>query len=184
MDILNIKKTLSDSVITTLIDQFNISLTKIFEDIEKQYEIPKSELTERYLLTNTNEIIIEPKSKKTKITDKEFCCLARKQDGGQCTRRRKEGEEYCGKHTVQRKYGRIDDNEVICTTETTHIPENEIATWEIKFGEKVYNKDINNIVYDRDKIIGKLSKDGSLILIDENCKKIGKILKDGTEIKL
>lgn len=180
MDILNLKPIISDKTNELI----NSILFKVFEDIEKQYEIPKSELEERYLIGVIPEpIIAESKLKKSKPIEKEFCCLARKQDGGQCTRRRKDGEEYCGKHAVQRKYGRIDDNEVICTTETTHIPEDKVATWEIKFGDKTYLRDINSIVYENDRIIGKLAKDGSLILIDSDCKKIGKILKDGSIIK-
>jgi len=178
MDILNLKPIISDKSNELI----NIILSRVFEDIEKQYEIPKNELEERYLIGNPIEIISEPKTKKSKPIEKELCCLARKQDGGQCTRRRKDNEEYCGKHAIQRKYGRVDDNEVICTTETTHIPEDKVATWEIKFGDKTYLRDINSVVYDKDKIIGKLAKDGSLILIEGDCKKIGKILKDGTKV--
>jgi len=186
MDILNLKPIISDKT-NELVNQV---LSKIFEDIEKQYEIPKNELEERYLIGTISDLIIsDSKSKKSKSIEtlnsksKEFCCKARKQDGGQCTRRRKDSEDYCGKHAVQRKYGRIDDNEVICTTETTHIPEDKVATWEICFGDKTYLRDINSVVYDRDKIIGKLAKDGSLILIDSDCKIIGKMLKDGSIIK-
>lgn len=183
MDILDLKKWITDGITIGIIDQFNYALTKVFEDIEKQYEIPKSELEERYLIGSLNEMFLEPKPKKTKIIDLDTCCLARKQDGGQCTRRRKDGQDYCGKHVVQRKYGRIDDNEIVSTTETTHISEDKVATWEEKFGEKTFHRDINNIVYDKEKIIGKIGKDGCLILVDENCKKIGKMLKDGTIIK-
>jgi hypothetical protein len=181
MDILNLKDLMTDSIIS----QFNTSLSKIFEDIEKQYDIPKNELEERYLIGTISEpILSETKLKKSKPIEKQFCCLARKQDGGQCTRRRKEGDEYCGKHAIQRKYGRIDDNEVICTTETTHIPEDKVATWEIRFGEKTFLRDINGVVYDNDKIIGKLAKDETIILIDNECKKIGKMNKDGSITKV
>lgn len=177
MDILNLKKTITDSTVS----QFNSILQKIFEDIEKQYEIPKKELEERYLIGSISDTISEIKPKKTKSIEKDLCCLARKQDGGQCTRRRKDGEDYCGKHTLQRKYGRIDDNEVICTTETTHIPEDKVATWEVKFGDKVYLRDMNNIVYDKDRIIGRIGKDGCLNLVDDKCNVIGKMNKDGTQ---
>jgi hypothetical protein len=182
MDILDLKKIVTDGLSVSIIDNFNTTLIKIFEDIEKQYEIPKKDLEERYLIGTINET--ETKTKKPKTLDIETCCLARKQDGGQCTRRRKDGQDYCGKHLVQRKYGRIDDNEIICTTETTHISEDKVATWEEKFGDKIFHRDINNIVYDREKIIGKIGKDGTLILVDENCKKIGKMLKDGTIVKI
>jgi hypothetical protein len=179
MDILNLKPIITDSTIS----QFNSILQKIFDDIQTQYDIPKKELEERYLIGNISEIIIEPKLKKSSKIDKDQCCLARKQDGGQCTRRRKDGEDYCGKHLVQRKYGRIDDNEVICTTETTHIPEDKVATWEVKFGDKIYLRDMNNIVYDNDRIIGRIGKDNSLYLVDDDCNIISKIDKNGKVCK-
>ena len=35
-------------------------------------------------------------------------CLARKQDGLQCTRNKKPNCDYCGKHIINRKFGNID----------------------------------------------------------------------------
>ena len=37
-------------------------------------------------------------------------CLARKQDGLQCTRNKKPDCDYCGKHLINRKFGSIDVN--------------------------------------------------------------------------
>ena len=36
--------------------------------------------------------------------------MGRKQDGKQCTRRKKDNNDFCGKHISCQKYGRIDDN--------------------------------------------------------------------------
>ena len=45
-----------------------------------------------------------PLRKKTIISYKDRC-KARKQDGGQCSRRHKLNEHFCGKHIHNQKYG-------------------------------------------------------------------------------
>ena len=79
-------------------------LSKFMDNIEGKFNISRSDL-ERLI-----PIISEKKKKKITPCNNDIQCMGRKQDGKQCTRRRKEGSDYCGKHINCQKYGRIDDN--------------------------------------------------------------------------
>ena len=78
-------------------------LSDFMDNIENKYAISRDEL-EQLIPT-----IIDKKKKKLPCSN-DLLCLGRKQDGKQCTRRRKEGCEFCGKHINNQKYGRIDDS--------------------------------------------------------------------------
>ena len=77
----------------------------------------KSNIIERitsYLneLNDNNVISLKNRNKQREevvISDR---CLARKQGGFQCTKRKQEGCEYCGGHKNTRPYGRIDEEYV------------------------------------------------------------------------
>ena len=108
--------------------------------------------------------------RKRKSIPKEQCCLGRKQFGEQCTRRKKNGSDFCGSHMKSLPYGRIDDQkEHLCKVKgkrgrkkkKVSIEENEeyIQTWIDKdLGDK-YLIDKYNTVYTNNpespKIIGK-----------------------------
>ena len=90
--------------------------------------------------------------------------MARKQDGNQCTRRKKDHTDYCGKHIKNRKYGRIDDYSNI--VDKLAEDDNYIMTWIETFNGVEYLVDSNNIVYTNDvitpEIVGKKNTDGTL----------------------
>jgi len=83
--------------------------------------------------------------------------MARKQDGFQCSRRRKKTCEYCGKHTASRLYGRIDNK----------IDKDSISVKNIVIDDKQYLIDVNNIVFDLsgEMIIGKLMNDRKIFYV-------------------
>jgi len=62
-------------------------------------------------------LILDSDKQQKKILSKQ-CeqCMGRKQDGKQCTRKRKPNIEFCGKHENNRRYGRIDDDKTIIMT--------------------------------------------------------------------
>mgnify|MGYP003686530015 FL=1 len=95
--------------------------------------------------------------------------MARKQDGNQCTRRRKQEGEFCGKHIKNKKYGRIDDNSNIVGKLAED--DNYIMTWVEIFNGKEYLVDTNNIVYTKNisspKIIGKKLSDGVIEYLED-----------------
>lgn len=160
----------TESVIIGLNTIFNSELKLILEKISVEYSIDKDKLYEKYLDKDISksEIKIEFKKKKRKKNVK-LCknelCMARKADGLQCTRRRKDALEFCGKHNKNLKFGRIDDK--------TKYSDNKefLKTREIKIEGKNYLINDKNIVFNYDidnpMIIGKLSSEGKIITIDE-----------------
>ena len=82
--------------------------------------------------------------------------MARKQDGNQCSRRKKY-DDYCGKHVKNQKFGRIDD----CNNLLQDFSEddNYIMVWKEQYKDNEYLVDSNNIVYsnsiENPKILGK-----------------------------
>ena len=93
------------------------------------------------------------KKKKPNEIDDHSKCLGRKQDGKQCTRRKKEGCDFCGKHLNNQKYGRVDDNKSTLQTDM-------IRTVVKKIGTKEYLLDEDNNIYtlepESPEFIGKL----------------------------
>jgi len=75
-------------------------------------------------------------------------CCARRASNEQCTRRRKEGSEYCGTHMKGTPHGITDSNEEP-TTDSTQ----KIEVWAQDIHGIVYYIDKNNNVYDTTDII-------------------------------
>tara|TARA_B110000211_G_C14031003_1_gene532130 strand:+ start:163 stop:672 length:510 start_codon:yes stop_codon:yes gene_type:complete len=102
----------------------------------------------------------DKKKKKTKTVEKRIC-MAKKADGYQCTRRRRDNSDYCGKHINKIKFGRIDDEEKYASDEKY------IKTTKTILNGDYYLVDEANTVYSYSKtspvLIGKCV-DGELIL--------------------
>ena len=129
-------------------EYYEKKLKKILNSISKEYKIDKKKLFNKYLYCNFNNNF----------------CLAKKQDGYQCTRRKKKGFDFCGKHINSRKNGRIDVN-------NEKINDNSYILTEIeKFGNKEYLIDENNILFSKNinepEIIGK-KINGKITFLDQ-----------------
>ena len=89
--------------------------------------------------------------------------MARKADNAQCTRRRKDNMEFCGKDCNNLKFGRIDDEEKYSNNE------NFIMCSREEIDGVNYLVDTNQSVYTLDfehpEVIGKKDKDGKIIPI-------------------
>lgn len=147
-----------DNIVRSFNNYINSQKKNLLLTIINDYNLPKMEVLNKYLYNNINNY-----SYKSKKYNR---CMARKQDGDQCTRKRKNNLEYCGKHLKNRKYGRIDDISQI--TDTLINNDNIIITWVEEFNGKKYLIDDNNIVYsfniDLPKIIGiKINSDLKLL---------------------
>lgn len=128
-------------------------LKSVLEQIAEKYSLNKEELIQTYL----------DESGTPDTSYNNLLCMARKQDLNQCTRKKKTGQEFCGKHNVKQKFGRIDvtigekDSDYIMTVKET-FPEGEFLV------------DSNNVVYsvegDIPTIIGTKNSDGALVLLD------------------
>ena len=133
-------------------------INEIIVAISIDYNLDENELIEKYspkLQTIQEQTKVK---RKRKSIPKEQCCLGRKQFGEQCTRRKKNGSDFCGSHMKSLPYGRIDDQkEHLCKVKgkrgrkkkKVSIEENEeyIQTWIDKdLGDK-YLIDKYNTVY-------------------------------------
>lgn len=109
----------------------NDELNKILTNISNKYNISYDELVEFVNKDNDNNK-----------------CIARKQDGLQCTRNKKPNSDYCGKHETNRKYGRIDDNCNIHNDdedcEKTHIEKISNIDYLVDNDNFVYTNNIEN----------------------------------------
>lgn len=79
-------------------------MNSFINNISEKYDIDKKDLE------SLIPMVYEKKKKKAIPCNNNQQCLGRKQDGKQCTRKRKEGCDFCGKHINNQKYGRVDDN--------------------------------------------------------------------------
>ena len=124
----------------------NSEFNNYIDKVSKKYNIPVKEL---HQLVNTN--------------NNNCKCLARKQDGLQCTRNRKFNEDYCGKHINNRKFGRIDDN-----NNNDNIDNNLVKTCIEKINVENYLIDSDNYVYtnniENPILIGR-KENNSLVLL-------------------
>lgn len=98
-------------------------------------------------------------------------CCARRAEGEQCTRRRKEGSEYCGTHLKGTPHGIMDE-----TQEEQKIATTKIDVWAQDIQGIVYYIDKCDNVYDthdilknvtNPKIIAKYTKEGDCYHIPE-----------------
>lgn len=154
---------------------FNNRLKSILQQIANVYDINEEELVSSYLISGASLVDINTetpkrKRKKNKQLQKDELCMARKADNAQCTRRRKDNMEFCGKHCNNLKFGRIDDEEkysnndnfIMCSTE-----EIDGVNYLVDGNQLVYSLD-----FEHPEILGKKSKDGKLVPIEELKSKI------------
>ncbi len=160
-----------DDISKYLVHLYNEQTKTILDDISKTYNIPKETLYNKYI---NNDILkdshsLKKKRKKIGFEESGCLCMARKQDGNQCTRRRKDSNDYCGKHINNRKYGRIDDHSNI--VDKLAEDDNYIMTWIEKFNGEEFLVDSNNIIYTKDVsspiIVGRKLSQGVMESVGE-----------------
>ena len=160
----------NESIMNGLNSMFNKKLKEILLNISQKYSIDEGQLLDSYLDNNinTNETSsVASKKKKIKKTNTIDLCVARKADGRQCSRKKKNTNEYCGKHSSNLKYGRMDDTE---DSNGVKYAENDkyIMTWHENIDGVDYLVDSNNIVYsyhmENPVILGKKNTKGEIML--------------------
>ncbi len=121
---------LLNSLNNKLINIINDELISVLKKISSKYNIPLDEL--KCFINNHNNL--------------DNKCLAKKQDGEQCTRNKKLNSDYCGKHIHNRKYGRIDDInlEKDNNFEKTHIENIDNINYLVDDDNYVYTNNIEN----------------------------------------
>jgi len=156
-------------VIKSLASIYNNKLKDILTDISSNHSINKEKLFGKYLSEDIKfnvDLFQKRKRKQNKKLAENELCMARKADNAQCTRRRKDGSEFCGKHCNNLKFGRFDDIEKYSNNDDYIKCESK----QIDGHDYLWDKN-TNIVYtydvDNPKIIGKLDSNGKLILLSE-----------------
>jgi hypothetical protein len=161
----------NDALIQNINNIINDKITQILISISEKYDIEKDELFDCYLnmnntLSSTTNIVTEKKKRNKNIKPKEDICIAKKADGMQCTRKKRDNSLYCGKHCNNQKFGSVSMEDSV-----TEDSEKYIMTWTEQYDGVNYLVDNNNIVYSYDienpVIIGKKSKDGKLVLLNK-----------------
>ena len=130
---------ISDALMDEIIKKVNEHCANIFKDIAETYdEVDYDTLMNKYCIERSG---TKPKKNKKKPTKKGTICMAKKADGFQCTRRKKTGGDYCGKHIKKLKFGRIDD-ELRYSDKTKYI-----KTKRENINGEYYLVDDQNLVY-------------------------------------
>ena len=74
-------------------------------------------------------------------------CIAKRANGEQCTRRKKEGEGYCGTHTKGRPHGSVNE------TPENMVTNKKVEVWIQEIKGIVYYVDAEKNVYDPEDIL-------------------------------
>ncbi len=160
----------NDALIQNINNIINEKITQILLSISDKYDIDKDELFDCYLnmsnnLSTSSNVIPEKKKRNKNIKPKEDICIAKKADGMQCTRKKRDNSLYCGKHCNSQKFGSVTIEDSVADDSDKYI-----MTWTEQYDGVNYLVDNNNIVYSYDienpVIIGKKSKDGKLVLLN------------------
>jgi hypothetical protein len=123
-----------------------------FGDLQNKYSISEEDRK-----TFLESILKTPPTRKKNKVDPIELCHARKQDGERCTRRKKQGDKFCGKHINNRRYGCFDDNNNI-------VDHNKIITLKpIKIQKENYYIDKDKILYDPTPKNGMYEVKGKLL---------------------
>ena len=137
---------------------------------EQSNEIKKN-ILKNYLLDYKPFVLTKQdlqKRKRTKNTVPVYDrCSAKRANGEQCTRRKKDGDQYCGTHTKGTPHGILNDSESAPTTKKVDVQAIDIKGI-------IYYLDNNNNVYDTEDIVSN----------KKNPRVIAKYVKTGNEYSI
>lgn len=114
------------------IDAYHADLMSMVMDYEK-FKLCSDDLVKRKRVKNM-----------VPIFDR---CLAKRANGEQCTRRKKEGEGYCGTHTKGRPHGSVNE------TPENMVTNKKVEVWIQEIKGIVYYVDADKNVYDPEDIL-------------------------------
>ena len=141
-------------------------LTEFKNDIKKWFELNSSDISGNHTKSdflqfiydyNTLNLSKEDFTKRKRIKNvvpTQLRCCSKRANGAQCTRRKKDNEEFCGTHIKGTPYGKIDCE----TIEQPLATKRNIWVQEIKGIQ--YFIDINGNVYNHTDILGNKTNPG------------------------
>jgi hypothetical protein len=174
VELKDIKPIVPSEVYKIIKEETNDLLAKIAEE----YNLNLNELTSKYQ-EDISKISVKLgiKKRNRRVLPPELQCLGRKCGGGQCTRSRKPGKDYCLSHLKNLKYGSILDENVEIKSKgkrgrkplkQNYPPEDYIAVSLEVIDDKQYLVDYNSNVYSYCKeapvFIGRKNCEGDLVL--------------------
>jgi len=74
-------------------------------------------------------------------------CVAKKADGSRCTRRKRDGSEFCGTHVKGVPHGQVADNDTNTDTDTDTATQNQMMVQSSVKKLEVWLEDINGIMH-------------------------------------
>lgn len=139
---------------------FETNQADMLELVNYIYQYDKFELTK--------EDFLKRKRVKSMVPMYERCC-AKRANGEQCTRRKKDLDQYCGTHSKGKPHGIITDEEPIVTTKKIEVNAIDIKgiVYYLDSTENVY--DTEDVISNKTnpRIIAKYKKDGDVYSIPE-----------------
>lgn len=141
-----------ETKISTFINSFKNDIKTKLENYDIDYNV-KSELL-KYVF-DYNNLLLEKedfaKRKRVKSTVPQYNrCLAKRASGEQCTRKKKEGFDFCGTHDKNRPHGIISDNN------EDYIKKTKREVWIQDINGIMYYIDDNNNIYKTDDILSNI----------------------------
>jgi len=110
--------------------------SKIIKNICEKENLDFEHILEKYLNYDSIDDKQEIKKRNRKLPPKELQCKGRKSDFEQCTRKKKDNEDFCASHLKNLKYGSIDMEN-----------DDYIEMFEQEIDGKIYYLDNENNVY-------------------------------------
>ena len=174
LEIKDIKPIVPSELYKIIKDETQNLLGKIAEE----YNLDVNELTSKYQ-DDISKISVKLgiKKRNRRVLPPELQCMGRKCGGGQCTRSRKPGKDYCLSHLKNLKYGSILDESIEFKAKgkrgrkpikQNYPPEEYIAVSLEVIDDKQYLVDYNSNVYSYCKeapvFIGRKNTEGDLVL--------------------
>ncbi len=160
--------------IESYIDDFKQSIKKCIEDNDDINFSVKSELLKFIFDYDKLNLEKEDFSKRKRLKSNVphyLRCMAKRANGEQCTRKKKEDNDYCGTHDKNRPHG-------VVTNDTTYLKETKkIEVWLQDINGILYYIDNNNNIYKTEDILSnvinpviiskyKINEDGNYIYVN------------------
>ena len=120
------------AAVNTIVDEFHADLMQMVTDYEK-FTVCGDDLIKRKRVKNS-----------VPLFDR---CIAKRANGEQCTRRKKEGEGYCGTHIKGRPHGSVNE------TAENMVTNKKVEVWVQEIKGIVYYVDADKNVYDPEDIL-------------------------------
>ena len=160
-------------------DLITYVINKVYEvKYESNANINKKDLISLVFNSAIKVYKIKPKQRNRRIIDKNKCCMGRKLDTLQCTRKRLEGQDYCLSHVKNRPNGRIDETMVVKKAkgkrgrkrknnyDPKQVDENYSTLWEVIINNEKYFVDIWKNVFtfdlEKPKFLGRQNLEGKI----------------------